>query len=157
MNRSAEKKKISTKGFTLMELLVVIGVIAILASIVVVALNPSRQFAQARNTQRESDVSTILNAVGQNMVDNKGTFTCAGVTIDATATKIGTGSGLKNIGVDCLVPTYIPSAIPFDPDGGTAADTKYTIAVDTLGRFTVCAPEHAEAPITGSVEYCLTR
>jgi len=137
-----------------MELLVVIGVIAILASIVVVALNPSRQFAQARNTQRESDVSTILNAIGQNVADNKGTFTCSGVTIDATATTIGTG--FKNIR-DCLVPTYIPSAIPFDPDGGTAADTKYTIAVDTLGRYTVCAPGHAEAPIAGSVAYCLTR
>ena len=114
-----------------------------MASIVVVALNPSRQFAQARNTQRESDVSTILNAIGQNIADNKGTFTCAGVTIAATATNIGTGGALRNLG--CLVPTYIPSAIPFDPDGGTAADTKYTIAADSLGRFTVCAPEHAEA------------
>lgn len=141
-------------GFTLMELLVVIGVIAILASIVVVALNPSRQFAQARNTQRESDVATILNAVGQNIADNKGTFTCAGVTIDGTATTIGTGA--TNL-TSCLVPTYIPSTIPFDPDGGTAADTKYTIAVDTLGRFTVCAPKHAESPIAGSAAYCLTR
>lgn len=158
MNRSALnlKRQKLTAGFTLMELLVVIGVIAILASIVVVALNPSRQFAQARNTQRESDVATILNAVGQNIADNKGTFTCVGVTIDGTASNIGSGSGFKNL-TSCLVPTYIPSAIPFDPDGGTAADTKYTIAVDTLGRFTICAPLHAEAPISGSTTYCLTR
>lgn len=143
------------RGFTLMELLVVIGVIAILASIVVVALNPSRQFAQARNTEREASVSTILNAIGQNIADNKGTFTCSGVTVPTTATAIGTGSG--NIDLSCLVPTYIPTAIPFDPDAGSAADTKFTIEKDSLGRFTICAPRHAEAPISGSATYCLTR
>lgn len=143
------------KGFTLMELLVVIGIIAILASIVVVAINPSRQFAQSRNTQRESNVSTMLNAIGQNIADNKGTFTCATDSVTTTTTNIGTGS--SNIDLTCLVPTYIPSILPFDPDGGTAADALYTIVVDSLGRYTVCAPKHAEAPIAGSVAYCLTR
>lgn len=155
MTISSIKKVRSDKGFTLIELLVVIGVIAILASIVVVAINPSRQFAQARNVQRESNVSTILNALGQNIADNKGTFTCTGVTVTATAVSIGTGGSLINL--SCLVPTYIASAIPFDPDGGDATDTLYTIAKDTLGRFTVCAPKHAEAPIAASVAYCLTR
>src|SRR6185312_1531503 len=64
------------RGFTLIEILVVIGIIAILAAIVIIAINPAKQFAQARNTQRESNVSTILNAVGQNIAANKGVFTC---------------------------------------------------------------------------------
>lgn len=139
-----------------MELLVVIGIIAILASIVVVAINPSRQFAQSRNTQRESNVSTILNAIGQNVADNKGIFECGTVIIPTTKTNIGSGVGNVNL-ADCLVPTYIPSALPFDPEGGSGADTLYTVQTDSLGRFTVCAPNHAEAPIVGSAEYCLTR
>ncbi len=146
------------KGFTLIEILIVIGIIAILATIVIVAINPARQFAQARNTQRVSNVNTILNAIGQNAVDNKGVFTCTGIgaAISATATDIGTGTGLVNL-ASCLVPTYIASAIPFDPTNGTDADTKYTVEVDANGRYKVCAPGGAEAAITGSTAICVTR
>lgn len=155
------RTKNKNKGFTLIEILVVIGIIAILAAIVIIAINPAKQFAQARNTQRESNVNAILNAVSQNIVDNKGVAlsaaTCSGIgnAPDATERYIGTGGGTM-VDLTCLVPTYIPSAIPFDPASGTAADTQYTIAYSN-SRYTVCAPLHAEAAIPGSTSYCLTR
>src|SRR3989344_457694 len=78
------------EGFTLIEILVVIGIIAVLATIVIIAINPARQFAQARDTQRTSNLNTILNAIGQNIADNRGIFTCSGseFTLPGSATVI---------------------------------------------------------------------
>ncbi|MBI4159943.1 prepilin-type N-terminal cleavage/methylation domain-containing protein [Candidatus Wolfebacteria bacterium] len=52
------------KGFTLIELLIVIGILAVLAVAVVLVLNPAELLAQARDSQRISDLSSIKSAIG---------------------------------------------------------------------------------------------
>ena len=139
------------KGFTLIEILIVIGLIAILATVVLVALNPARQFAQARNSQRISNVNTILNAIGQNIADNKGVFSCSGspYTIAPSPTDMKSGAANADL-APCLVPIYI-SSIPIEPIASTSPvctpssvapyETCYSVSRDTItGRVTVSAP-----------------
>ncbi|MBP6860534.1 MAG: type II secretion system protein [Candidatus Pacebacteria bacterium] len=146
----------SRAGFTLIEILVVIGLIAVLAGVVLVALNPSRQFAQARNTERTANVTALLNAIGARVAENKGTFagefTAAGETYEcpsiATSTMFRIASdGSATIDLSCLTPTYIPARLPFDPSATGAHwtdagdyDTGYTVEVDEFGRYIVAAP-----------------
>ncbi|MCX6780480.1 MAG: prepilin-type N-terminal cleavage/methylation domain-containing protein [Candidatus Magasanikbacteria bacterium] len=82
------------KAFTLLEILLVVAAIAILAGIVIVAINPGKQLAQVRNAARKSDVSAVLNAVYQYSLDNDGLFPN---TIDGTLRMLGTGGSGCNV------------------------------------------------------------
>lgn len=159
MKRTAQKTQ---GGFTLIEVLVVIGIIAVLAAIVIIAINPARQFAQARDTQRTSNLNAILNAVGQRVADNKGKFdgdvalvgggtkTCAVLPNASTTIDLnGTGTGIN---LDCLVPTYI-SALPLDPTAALAEKTGYKIVKSTDGRIHVFADaQELDIPRTAAIE-----
>ena len=115
----------------------------------IIAINPARQFASARNAQRWSDINAILNANWQYAVDNNGTLPAA---ITGTATEIcqtgGTCTGLIDLGVLTTAATYLP-AIPADPTGSSANGVGYEISI-TDGRVTVGAPD-AELGVTISV------
>ena len=122
------------KGFTLIELLVVIGIIGILAAVVLVAVNPGRQFASARDTQRRSDLYSITNAVYQFAAENNGSLP---TSITTTPTDIGT-TAMPDLTTD-LVPTYI-AAMPVDPDPSyTSAVTGYLMHLDANGRVVATA------------------
>lgn len=54
----------SKKGFTLLELLIVIAIIAILSTVLIVAINPAETLRKTRDSQRISDLSSLKTAIG---------------------------------------------------------------------------------------------
>lgn len=53
-----------TKGFTLLELVIVIGILAVLGAVSVLVLNPGQLFAEARDSTRVTDLQSVTNAIG---------------------------------------------------------------------------------------------
>lgn len=138
------------KGFTLLEILLVVAAIAILAGIVIVAINPNKQLADTRNAQRRSDVNTILNAVYQWSIDNKGATPSAITTSSTEICKTGgTCTGLIDLTVLTTAGKYLVS-MPIDPSSTSTNGTGYFIVKDANGRITVNAPS-AEQSQTISV------
>ena len=150
------------KGFTLIELLVVIGILGILLAIVLIAINPARQFAQADNTKRASDINTIINAIHQYAADNRGVLPPGMPAKGAAAVQIASGTGNADI-CAAIVPTYV-SLLPVDPSlSGPAISncasyaTDYNVLVDANGRVTISAPSTDTTVTQGGTVISITR
>jgi prepilin-type N-terminal cleavage/methylation domain-containing protein len=143
------------RGFTLLEILLVVAAIGILAGIVIVAINPAKQLADTRNAQRRVDVATILNAVYQYYIDNgnlptelaSDSFavdTEAEICIGGTATTTCTGAGLIPLNELVANERYIVD-LPVDPNGNCAENgICYEIMKSSNNRITVSAPDAEE-------------
>ena len=157
MKNFNQKAKPSLSGFTLLEILLVVAAIAILAGIVILAINPGKQLGDTRNAQRRVDVNSILNAVYQYTIDNNGTLptiptaTCALLATNEACklTAAGTCSTGVNLSVLTTSQKYL-TAMPIDPTVSSADGTGYYITKSANGRVTVCAPS-AEQSATISV------
>jgi len=153
------------KGFTLLEILLVVAAIAILAAIVIVAINPTKQLGQTKNAQRRADITTILNAVYQYSIDNNGAIpesistTTRNICKTGIASNVcesvaggfggvdvgGTGSTSGAVWLGQLTNSelYLTS-IPVDPIGVGTATTGYYIKRTDTNRIYVEA-KHAES------------
>ncbi len=142
-------------GFTLLEVMIVIGVLALLATLIIVTLDPAERFRNAREARRLSDIRALSSAAHQYLVDKKGDFPEG---IDERERQLGTGTSGCSIDNgfcsvagdgDCIdlgpaLRSYLP-AIPEDPDTGTAEHTRYTIRREAAGnRIVVKACDSSE-------------
>lgn len=147
------KKSLSgtQKGFTLIELLVVIAIIASLAIVVFVALNPGGRLRDSRDARRTADVDSILTAIHQSIVDNKGALptgmttsmaeTQLGSAVSGCAVATGTCAVVAAACLDLTTPLakYLKS-IPIDPSlASNSTKTDYSVAVDANNIITVKA------------------
>ena len=152
----------SKKAFTLIELLVVITILAVLMVSVFVSLNPGKRVRDAQDGRRRTDLSSILTAIHEYTVDNNGSLP-TGLTAGMTERQLGTavagcaiatGGCAVAGGADCVdlttpLAAYLAS-IPQDPNGGTAALTRYSVVVNTNSIVTIRACNAATPPIVVS-------
>ncbi len=126
------KDKREQKGFTLLEILLVIAAIGILAAIVLIAINPNRQINQARRAAINSEKNALEKAIQQANIDT-GTYP---TVIDGVQRRICSNT----VSTDCINITadIVPNYIAAIPTGGT-----YTVARGNDGRVYVNPTETA--------------
>ena len=147
------------EGFTLLEILLVVAAIAILAGIVIIAINPGKNLADTRNSQRWTNINTILNGVYQYSLDNDGAVPtdiavgtdCLGVATNEVCRTDTTADCTGLIDLSDLIASEVYLVnIPTDPQGVSTNGAGYHIMKSANGRITVCAPD-AEGGKTISV------
>lgn len=157
--RHFPKSHMSTfrRGFTLIELIIVIAIIAIVASAVFISIDPARRLHSARNATRWADVTAILEGVKKYQFDNDGEY--PNIDDDPATVQIA-GSNIGGCGsASCTAQTiasqncelhslstdlrpYMKS-LPSDPKTGTPRDSRYYVNKDEYGIVSVgsCDPE----------------
>jgi prepilin-type N-terminal cleavage/methylation domain-containing protein len=151
------RSRITQSGFTLMELLIVIAIIGILATVLIVIINPARQLAKARDSERKSEIYSIVSAVDRYATEHSGTLPDTDgdpetSNFPTSPTCIGTGGGCFNLAGagetgETIVPEYMYE-IPTDPKTGDQSDTGYTIYVDSNEYVHASASGEVEADIS---------
>lgn len=116
-------------GFTLVELLVVIGVVGVLTGALVAVLNPVQFFKQGRDGRRLSDLTTIQSALEQYFSQNDSYPATGGVPFGS----VWTSGGI----------TYLKT-VPNDPD--STATYEYCASGTPPSSYEVCATMEA-APL----------
>lgn len=106
-------------GFTLIDLVVSVGILGMLTSVTMRAINPSKQLLAATDAVRLNSAKQLQNAFNQYLINNGGAFPTTNPSIPTAEAKAKqvcqtgkTDPGCINL--DMLVPTYITS-IPTDP------------------------------------------
>jgi len=101
--------KMYKRAFTLIELLIVIAIIAIIASVIFVALDPLTRFQDSRDSVRWQEASELMTAIKIDQVDNGGAYLPAITAMDESewymivdgAMDTGCDDHDGEIGIDC--------------------------------------------------------
>jgi len=119
-------KKINNKGFTLIELVIVIAILAILGTAVFLNLKPGELLGNSRNSTRKNDLAALTTAISKGVAAGEITLTSQNVgTLDENSTSLfSSAAGLVNDGSGYIKFTTQPGSkldlakLPVDPLNG---------------------------------------
>ena len=165
-----KKQKNKINGFTFLEILIAVSLIAILSSIVYININPEGRFRESRNSQRDADIHELLQAITLYKSDNNNQLpqSITSLTRDLYY-QIGTGSDcddlcenpIINLENTCLDLSFLSNNgyttdIPIDPgnNGASALETRYFLSLSTEGLLTIgnCSEEADINNITPQIQ-----
>ncbi len=105
-------KKQEQRGFTLIELIVSIAILAILVAVLVVAINPTEQLARSRDTKRVADLNALKSSLNLYVA-----------TVTTTVNLDNSASGSE--GAKCVNGTAAQDTIWFNTTGAVATSGVY--------------------------------
>ena len=140
------------KGFTLLELLIVISIIAILSVALIFVLNPAETLKKSRDAQRISDLATLKSALG--VYTTSTTTPYLGGVSSNTTCKTGTGGGTYGASSKVYYSVSTANTITdtaFDMgSGSTPSAGQVSVTANTLTDGTGWIPVNFDSLIGGS-------
>lgn len=139
------------KGFTLVEILIVVSLIAILAVVALITINPAEAQRRARDTQRIKDISSMQSIVEQYLSDHPTDFSATNKT-SLGGTNNCSSSGW--IGIDLCA---YANTLPTDPSNRTSIVTTtaagnaesdravYELIINSEGQYRICSRMESRA------------
>ena len=144
MNTPTETKR--EGGFTLLELLIVISIIAILSVALVFILNPAETLKKSRDAQRISDLSTLKTALGLYLTSTTTPY-LGSVTANTACKPNASGWTAATQKIFYSVPTGFSDATL---DGGATYPVASVVATPALIDGTGWIPVNFETLSSGS-------
>lgn len=153
MKLSKIKRFQHKRGFTLIEILLVVSILSVILVVVFAALNPAQRLIDARNANRLNDVTQVLTAIHECIVDGETAEACSGVptgetheivnatwlVADNTCNTVCTGatSDVSCTDLETALVSYL-GALPKDPGGVATNHTEYSVT-NSAGIITVAS------------------
>jgi len=120
------------KGFTLLELLIVIGILAILSTTMIIVINPAQMLKKARDSQRISDLNSLKTAIAFYITETSApsigtvytakTYSdvnavlCGAAGVATSTTQVTNGTGWIPINFDGMTGGSPIGSLPTDPN-----------------------------------------